>query len=174
MIVQFQQTVVGDHNQGIHVVFETGNSFIRVLAASGGFEGEGLADHAHRQRAGLFCNLRHDWGGAGAGATAHSHGQENHVRAFNSFLNVLAAFLGGLASQIRVSARAQPPGQVLSNGYSVGNITTEKVLRVGVHRVVFDRRQLFLVHPTDCVAATAAYPDHLDYWDSPTDLGHHV
>ena len=56
----------------------------------------------------------------------------------------------------------------------MGNVTPEKVLRIGIERVILHHRQLVLVHPAYRVAAAAAYTQDLDEGYTPGYFRHGI
>ena len=173
-LVEFQEAVVGDDDDGVGVFFEALDALLSVLAAGGRLEGEGAADHGHGQGAAGFGDFADHRGRAGAGAAAHTDGDEYHIGPVNGFFDVAAGFLGRLAAEFGLGAGAEAAGEVLAQGDAVGHIAAEKVLRVGVQGVILHHGELVLIHPADRVAAAAAHAQDLNQGDAPRNFRHGV
>ena len=83
------------------------------------FKGEGTGHHADRERAAFLGNLRDNWRRACACAAAHTRGDEDHIRAFQHVIQFVCGFLGGLAPDLRVAARAQTAGELVTESARV-------------------------------------------------------
>jgi len=162
LVDDLQQPVVGNHDQGIHLALERLDARLGGLNAARAFEREGAGDHADRQGAQFFGDLGHHRRAAGAGATAHAAGDEDHIRAAHHFIQLVGALFGGLASNLRVAAGAQAARQLIPNTDASLGFAEQQSLRVGVDRDEFDPPQPFFNHAVDGITATTADPDHLN------------
>ncbi len=127
-----QQTVVGDDDERIGLLFELGDAGFGRLDAARALKGERAGDHADGQCADFLGDLGHDGRAAGAGAAAHSGGDEDHVRAFEDAVHLLGRLFDGLAPGFRVAAGAQPARQLLAHPYARSGLGEHQRLGVGV------------------------------------------
>ena len=79
-----------------------------LLHAALAFESEGLGGDGDGERAEFAGQIGNDRSGSAAGAAAEAGGDEDHVRAVESFQNFFGVFEGGFAADlgIRTSAEA--------------------------------------------------------------------
>src|SRR6185312_1131696 len=100
---------------------------------------------------------------AGARSAALAGGDEDHVRALERFLQLVAALLCGGKSDRRIrtcpeTARGGRPDMDLHVG-----VADHQRLRIGVYGDELDARETGVHHPVDGVRAAAADADDLDY-----------
>ena len=115
LVDDLQQAVIGDDDQGIGMFFELGDAGFGRLRAAGAFKGEGAGDHADGQGADFLGDLGHDGGSAGAGAAAQAGGDEDHIAAFEHFVQLFGRFFGSFAADLRVAASAQAAGDLVAD-----------------------------------------------------------
>jgi hypothetical protein len=84
LIAEVEQAVVGDGNQGIHLIDQPVDTVFSHHGAVRSLEGEWLGAHGNGERAGLLGKLRYYRSAASAGATAHAGGEEHHIRVGNA------------------------------------------------------------------------------------------
>ena len=109
------ESIIGDDNQGVHPVLELGDARLGSPHPAGAFKAEGLGDHSHRQDIQLLGDLRHDGRTAGAGAAAHTGGDEHHIGILQRLGDLVAALLGALTAHLGVGAGALAMGQLLAD-----------------------------------------------------------
>ncbi len=136
---------------------------LRLLGALAALEGERPRDDADRQRSQLAGSLRDDRRAARPGAAALARGDEDHVRALERLLDLVAALeRRGLADLgIRAGAEAARRGGA-DMELHVG-VAHEQRLRVGVHRDELDALQACVDHAVDRVRSSAADADDFDH-----------
>ena len=88
---------------------ELGDALLGAARALGALELERPGDDADGQRALLAGDLRDHRRRAGAGAAALAGGDEDHVRAADGLLDLLAALLGGVATRPAGRRRRRGP-----------------------------------------------------------------
>src|SRR6267143_1810121 len=105
------QALVGDHDDGVNSADEFLKSLFRLHHAALAFEGEWFCDHGDAQGA-QFAGERSDYGrGAAAGASAEAGRDENHVRAFQRFYDLLRVLERRLPADLGIGARAEALGE---------------------------------------------------------------
>ena len=156
------QTLVGDDDQGVHPLAQLLDALFRLHHPAAALEGEGLGDHAHGENAQLAGDLRHHGGSAGAGAAAHTGGDEHHVGALQGLGQLVAAFLGGLLAHLRIGAGPLAVGQLLADLDFIGGAggVQHLLVRVDGHKVHALGAGAY--HAVDHVVAAATDADDLD------------
>ena len=99
---------------------------------------------------------------AGAGAAALAGGDEDHVRAADGLLQLLAALLGGVATHPRVGAGAEALGDRAADVDLDVGVAHRQRLRVGVDGDELHAADARVDHPVDGVGAAAADAHDLD------------
>ncbi len=99
---------------------------------------------------------------AGAGAAAHAGGDEDHIGAFEHFVQLLGRFLGRLAAHLRVAARTQAAGQLFADAHAGGGPGQVQRLGIGVDCHEIDALQALVDHAIDGIAATASNAHDFD------------
>ena len=163
-----EQFVVGHHDQRIDVAFEVFDAFLGDGGAAA-FVFEGAGNHGHGQDAEFFGHFGDNRSGAGAGAAAHTGGDEQHIGAADQFGNRFAVFQRGVAADFGIGAGTQAAGQVDAELDFVFRQIALQRLGIGVGADVFDALDRIFDHVVDGVAAAAADADDFD--DSRTDDG---
>ena len=107
-------------------------------------------------------DLRHNGSRTGAGAAAHTGGDEDHLRALEGICNLILALLGRTLADLRVCTCAAALGELGAQLHLGGSMVLGQRLLVGVHCDEFDALQAVADHAVDGVAAAAAYADDLD------------
>ena len=161
--VDFGELFVVDHKQGIHILAHllgAVEGFHDFLLA---FKKEGDGDDADGEQTAVAGYACHHGGCPGAGASAHSGGDEHHLGVVVEFAcNVVGALLGCLAGQFGVIAGSQAFGGLGADEQTVWHGRVFQRLPVGV---AYEKGNFFnslLVHVVDGVVATAAHADHFD------------
>src|SRR5699024_8687285 len=114
-VAELQQPVVGDDDQRVARLAELVYAGRGLPTDALDLERERAGDHAHGEGAELAGDRRDDGGAARAGAAALAGGDEDHVGALEDLLDLVLVVLGGLASDLRVGAGAQPAGEFASD-----------------------------------------------------------
>ena len=156
------QPLVGDDDQGVHPGAQVLDAPLGLLHTAAALEVEGLGHHAHGEDAQLLGDVGHDGGRAGAGAAAHTGGDEDHVGLLQHLGDLVAALLGGLAAHLGVAARALALGELLTDLYLVGRGGIFQRLLVRIHGDKVHALHAGAHHAVDYIAAAAAHADHLD------------
>ena len=157
-----QQTIVGDHHQGIHPLLQISNAHFRILHALLAFKGKRLGYHGNGQCTDVPGNLCHDRCCAGAGAAAHACGDEDQVRAFQCLSDFFPALFRCPATHFRYCACAQ----------SLGQLFADLDLRLCIGKcqcltICIDRNKLYpsesgVHHAVHRIVAAAAAANNLD------------
>ena len=157
-----QQLLVGDDDGGVDRFHQLGDAALRLLHAAFAFEGEGLCHNRDRECAQLACQRGDDRSGAGSGAAAQAGGDENHVRAFEGFDDLVGVFERGFAADFGAGAGAQSIGELDAQLNLHGRARHAQRLQVGVGHDELDAFQAGIDHAVDCVATASTHADDLD------------
>ena len=106
-----EQLFIGNDDRGVDRFHQLGDAPFGLLHAAFAFEGEGLGHDRDGERTHFTGERGDDGGGAGAGASAETGGDEDHVSPFEGLDNFVGIFEGGLASDFGVGASAEAIGQ---------------------------------------------------------------
>jgi hypothetical protein len=93
LLDHLKQAVVLDHDQRVHLLAEVLDPQLRLLGALAPLERERPRHDAHRERAELPRDLGDHRRGARTGAAALAGGDEDHVRALEGVLDLVATLL---------------------------------------------------------------------------------
>ena len=157
-----QQSVVRNHNQGVNLVTQSGNTGLSLVRATTALKGEGSSHNTDGQSAQGAGNTCHDGCATGTGAATLTSGHEDHICALEDFLNFLRVILGCLTANLGVCARAKTAGQLTTDIQLDVCIRHEQSLGVSVNSNELNAAQANLNHSVDCVDATAADTNDLD------------
>jgi hypothetical protein len=157
-----QQAVVRDDDQRVDLAAQLLDADLGLHDAALALEPERPGDHADRERAERPRHVRDHRGAAGPGAAALARRDEDHVGPLEDLLDLLSVILGGLASDIGVSAGAQPSGELTADIELDVRIAHEQRLRVSVDRDELDALEPLFDHAIDGVDAATADSDDLD------------
>src|SRR5262249_41845065 len=111
----------------------------------------------------LASELGDDRGTAGARAAALAGGDEDHVRAFQRFLQLVATLRRGGVPHSRVRAGPEPARRLRADVDLHVGLAHRERLGVGVHGHELDAREAGVDHAVDGVRAAAADADDLDH-----------
>ena len=123
---------------------------------------EGPRHDADGERADLATDLRDDGCATRARASTLTGRDEDHVRALQRFLELVATLLGRGLTDPRVGACTEPPRGARADVDLLVGLRHEKRLRVGVHGDELDARDAGLDHSCHRIRAAAADSDDLD------------
>ena len=104
----------------------------RLGHAALAFEAEGAGDDGDGKRSHLAGKRGDDRSGSGAGAAAETGGDEDHVRAFEGFDDLLGVFERGATADVRVGSRAEAAGELDAELELDGGVRCLERLDVGV------------------------------------------
>ena len=110
--------------------------------------------------------LCHNGCRAGAGAAAHTGGDEHHVRPFQDLCQGGAALLSGLLADLGLGACTHAVCQLLADLHLVLADGLVQVLLIRIHGHKFHTVDTGFDHPVDNIIACAADTDHLDLNDA--------
>ena len=102
-----QQLFVRNGDQRIDALRQRANALVGHLHTLLAFERERTGHNGDRQDAHFFGDLSNDRRCTGAGAAAHTRGDEHHVGALQHLGNTFTVFHRRLATDFRISTRAQ-------------------------------------------------------------------
>ena len=159
------QTLVGNHDQAVHMHEQRGDALLGQAHLAAALESEGLGYDANGQDAQLVGHLGHHRSRTGAGAAAHTGGDEGHLSALQRAGDLVLAFLGGTLANLRISTRAAALGQLGAQLHLLGGVALEQSLLVGVHGDEFHALKAGLHHAVHSVTAATANTDYLDICD---------
>ena len=156
------QALIGNDDQRVHLVLQLGNAAFRLLHPAAALKAEGLCHHRYGEDIHFLGDLRHDGCAAGAGAAAHTGGDEHHVGVLQRLGNLVAALLRGLAAHFGVRTCALSMGQLLADLNFIGGAGYIQRLLIRVHSHELHTLGAGADHAVDHVVAAAAYADYLD------------
>ena len=84
----------------------------RLLTSTTTFEVEGSSDTRHRQGSDFLCDLCDDRRGTGSCSSAHTGGDEHHIRSDHEFGKPFAIFESCFTSDLWIGASAKAFGQL--------------------------------------------------------------
>ncbi len=158
-----EQAVVLDDDERVDALAQRLDPALGLIRAQLALEAERSRDHAHRQGADLAADLGDHGRAAGTGATALACRDEDHVRALQRLLELVAALFGRGASHLRVGAGAETARRARADVDLHVRLGHEERLRVGVHGHELDARDTRLDHPRHRVRTATADADDLDH-----------
>src|SRR3954470_10342510 len=157
-----EQLLVRDHDQRVDHLAEAVDALLRLARALRPLELERAGDDPDGERADLVLGDLGDHGcGARPGAAALAGGDEDHVRALERLLDVVARLRGGALADLRVGARAEALRQARPDVELDVRIGHLERLGVRVARDELDAGQAGVDHAVDRVGPTAADTDDL-------------
>jgi hypothetical protein len=162
LLDHLEEPVVLDHDQRVDAVAEGLDAALRLLGAPASLEGEGPGDDTDGERVQLTGELGEDRRAPGSRAAALAGGDEDHVRALERFLQLVAALVRGGLAHHGIGACAEPARDLRADVDLDVGVAHEQRLRVGVHRDELDPGEAGIDHPVDGVRAAAADADDLD------------
>ena len=154
--------LVGDDDQRIHLGPKLLNAALGLLHPAAPLKAEGLGHHAHGENLLFLGQFRHNRSRAGARTAAHAGSDEDHIRLFQGLGNLVPALLSGLASHLRVRARALPVGQLFADLNFVGGAGDIQRLLVRVDRHKVHALSSGADHAVHYVISSAADADYLN------------
>ena len=157
-----KQSLVGDDNQRIYVLFQLCNALFRIAHSFLAFKIEGLCHNADRQNAQLLGNGRDAGSRTCACAAAHACGDEYHIGTTQCLRDIILCFIHGALTDFRVAACAQTLCQLFANldfrcGFGFG-----QSLSVCIDGNEFHPIQAVFNHSIYCVVAAAANTDYFN------------
>ena len=158
-----QQLLIGNGNQGIHVLAQLDDPLLRDRHPALELERERLGDHGDGQDPHLARNLCDDRRCTGAGAAAHARGDEHHVGSVEEIDQALAILQRRLAADFGMGAGAEPLGDVGAQLQDGSGRVVLQGLGIGVDTDELDTFDLARHHVLDGVAAAAADPDDANH-----------
>ena len=160
--------VVVDDDDGVDMLAEFLDACLSLVAAALAFEGEGTSDDGHDEDFLIFvvvevdalCNLSDDRSSAGAGATTHTGGDEEHLGVVGQgILDVGSLVDGGLAGAFGLVAGTEAE---VAEGYLIGDRRGVEGLHVGITDDKIDTFNTLTEHVVDSIAATTSHTDDFD------------
>ena len=162
LLADHLQALVGDNDQAVHVHQQVCDALLGQAHLALALKGEGLGDDADGQDAQVVGHLGHHRSRTGAGAAAHTGGDEDHLRTLEGICDLVLAFFRGALADLGVCTCTAALGQLGAQLHLGGSMVLGQSLLVGVHCDEFDALQAVTHHAVDGVAAAAAHADHLD------------
>ena len=107
LLDDLEQPVVRDDDQRVHLLLEVRDPDLRLLGALAALERERARDDPDGERADLAGDLGHDGRAARAGAAALAGGDEDHVRALERLLDLVAALPARPPADLGIRAGAE-------------------------------------------------------------------
>ena len=114
LISRVFQAVVRDDKQRIDLAEQLLDTGVCLVHTALALELERRSDNADGKYTGLARDIRDNGSRTGAGAAAHTGGDEQHVRIFNGLCYVVLALLGGILADLRVGSCALTMGHLLA------------------------------------------------------------
>jgi len=151
VVGQLEEPVIGDDDQGVHALPQPREAFLGHAPPPGALEGERPGDDAHRQDAHFPGQPGDHRRRARARAAAHAAGHEQEVGVSEQGPDIIAGFPGCHLTDLRVAARAEPPGQLLADVEPAWSVGLHQRLGIGVDGDELDPPDAQLDHPVDDV-----------------------
>ena len=127
------------------------------------FHVERLGHDRHGEDAKLLRDLGHHGRGTGARPTAHTGGDEQHVRAFDHFDDAIAIFHRRLTADFRIRARAQALGDIAADLQTDFHLRMLQRLSIRIEADEIDAFDPGRDHVRHGVAAATAHANDLDH-----------
>ena len=158
----FQQPLVGNQDQGIDGFLELFDTLQGLGHADLALESERLGDDADGQSTLVAGNVRDDRCRPRTCAPAHAGCHKNHIGPFKGRCDLVTVFQGGGFPPGRITARAEPLGELGSDLHGLMGLGILEGLQVGVDGDELDPGQTGFDHPPDSVPAGSSDSRHLD------------
>jgi len=165
------QPLIGDDDQGVHLVAQLRNAPLRLLHAAHTLEAEGLGDHAYGEHTQFLGDVGYNGSRSRTGAAAHAGGDEHHIRVLQGLGDLRAVLLCGLAAHFGVRARPLAIGQLFADLDLIGCAGYGQRLLVRIHRDEIHALGPRLYHPVDHVVSAAADTHYFDIYHT---VGTHI
>ena len=114
-VKNIQQSVVGNHYQGIYIFLQVIDACYRIVFAAAPLKGKGPCHHTHCQNPKVLGNLGNHRGRPSAGTAAHATGDKEHICPLDELCNFLLALLSRRLSHFRVGSGTQSLCQLFTN-----------------------------------------------------------
>ena len=157
------QPVIGNDNQGVHLVVQLLNALLRLAHPVGALKLKGCGHNANGQHASLLGQVCHNGCRAGTGAAAHTGGDEHHVDVLPHLGNGHAGLLRRLAADFRLGACAHAAGELFTNLQLVGAVGLVQILFIGVDDDEIHPVHTGLNHSVDNIVTGTADANDLDF-----------
>src|SRR3989338_1763069 len=125
-----------------------------------------LGDYSDGKRSGVSGNFGHDGRGARTGSTSQTASQKDHVCSLQYFVNFVAIFLCGLASNLRIHASPQTLGKILANMNFGSSFGVMQILRIGIDGNKINPIDFMVNHSRNRFPSSASDSNHLDSSES--------
>ena len=162
-IDKLHQPLVGNADDGIHALAQLRQTLLRLHHAALAFEGEGLGNHRHGERAQLARQAGDDGSAPRPRSPAQAGGDKHHVRAFQGFDDLFRVLQSRPPADFRVASRTQSLGQLgaqLNLQWGIGSLER---LRVGIGHQKVHAFHVGGDHAVDRIAPASPDADHLDF-----------
>ena len=153
------QSVVRNDDQGVDVFRKFGNAFFRLLHSSLTFKAEGFGYDTDGQNAEFPCRFRNDGSRTGAGAAAHTGGNEDHVRTGHELFYAFDGFFRASFTDLGVGTCALTFGDLLADDEFFSRAGGVQHLAVRVDGDKLDAADIGRDHAVDRVVSAAADTD---------------
>ena len=144
-------------------ILERRDPDLRLLGALRALERERARHDADGQGTKLAGGLGDDRRAARAGAAAFARGDEDHVRALERLLDLVAALERCRLADLGIRAGAEAARRGGADVELHVGVAHEQRLRVGVHRDELDALEAGVDHAVDRVGSSAADADDFDH-----------
>ena len=121
-----------------------------------------LGNHRHRQYPKLARRLRDDRGRAGAGASAHAGGQEQHIGALNQLDDPFAILHRRFAADFGIGSGAQSLGYARTELQKRFRTCSLERLSIGIGADELHTFDALLNHVVNRISAATTNTEHLD------------
>ena len=162
-----EELFVGDDDECVDRLDQLLHAALGLHHAALAFKRKGAGDDGDGQRAHLAGQRCDDGSSSGARATTETRGDEDHVRAFERFDDLVRVFEGGAASDVGVCACAEAAGELDAELQLDGSVGELEGLHVGVGGDELDTLDAGGDHAVDGVVAATAHADDLDACGAP-------
>ncbi len=127
-----EELIVGDDDQGIHVLLQPLQPLLRPFPAGVALEGEGLGDDPHGEDPLPLGQSGDHRPGAGPRPAAEPRGEKDHVHSLQQIAQFMLILQGRPLAELRLTTGSPPPGQLLPDLEVLLRFGAGQYLRVGV------------------------------------------
>src|SRR5450432_3377937 len=126
------------------------------------FKSERLGNNTNGQSTDLASDLRYNRAGTSSGPTTHASSNEDHIRAFKGFVDLLCILFGGLTADARIATRTEATSELIADANTMWRIGEQQGLSIGVNGNKLDAHHIRLYHAVHRITAPSADTDNTD------------
>lgn len=162
LIDHAEKAVVWNGDEGVDLALELGSAFFGKSSSSWALEDERLGDNANGKDAEFAGHFGDHGGRAGAGSTAHTGGDKDHVAAIENGFDVALALKRGSLADLRIATGTEATGELIAQLKLNVGAALAQGLRVGVHGDELHAFNAFGNHAVDGIRTGATHADYFN------------